>query len=330
MLSSSIISPTLQAAECPDVRLDLDNGPVAPIPVYNQVDHDICYAIIAAQLVDAYRFSFPETDRTQLTSYLVAGAHFSAKYRETLNNMSGVPSSDGIDLGDVLLTIEELKERGSCDQTRLFKSAQAIDTHANLSDIESVLNGLRKQGKKGSLPDFNCSQMDRIGFSSNLTAFGNDLEQIIKSDKFYLFLDGFLSDVCKPISIPLKDLPTPQDVKFTDELKRGGGDKTAFSQALQASLGAAHPQPMAVNLCRQAIFPPDDNSNPACTPHSVMIVGSHPSGSGGCSVLVRETLGPTCDSTVPWECDDKKKGEYWIPMSQVAKKTLQLVYFKRN
>ncbi len=67
-------------SNCTSIRLDQGNGPFAKLPVYHQAlgtdqDTNLCYAITAAQLIDAYRIQGGD-QRENLTSPLsIASAH---------------------------------------------------------------------------------------------------------------------------------------------------------------------------------------------------------------------------------------------------------------
>src|SRR6185437_884795 len=208
------------SSACPNIRLDQGNGPVAPIPTYDQEDKNICYAIVASELVDAYRFSSPDANRKQLTSYLVTASHFSGMYRETLNKMPGVQRTDGLELGTPYWAILALKAEGSCDQNQLFKDPATAGIDKNLSDLNRIIGryrAFRETGLQAADPSsVSCLNARGTEFSDNLALFQSDIEKIFSSQKFYRCVDDFLNEVCKPFKIPLTDLPAPKYVTFVN------------------------------------------------------------------------------------------------------------------
>lgn len=88
-----LIGPSARAAitekDCPTIRLDQGNGPLANIPVYDQrafadnTDSDICYAVTASQLIDAHRFYEENKTPKQLSSPLslaITATHVATKW----------------------------------------------------------------------------------------------------------------------------------------------------------------------------------------------------------------------------------------------------------
>jgi hypothetical protein len=73
-----------EAEGCPTVRLDRNGGPFEKIPVYNQFEEDgstdagLCYAIGAAQLIDAYRMRVAGKADIPLTAPVSVALNFSA------------------------------------------------------------------------------------------------------------------------------------------------------------------------------------------------------------------------------------------------------------
>lgn len=93
---NSVAKPSF-ANECPTVRLDQGNGSAVHLKVRNQNDVGTCYAVVGAELVDAWRFSHfaaglsqsqIEAQYNQITSPLPAAVdNATNKVKETLHMM---------------------------------------------------------------------------------------------------------------------------------------------------------------------------------------------------------------------------------------------------
>jgi hypothetical protein len=340
---SPIVMPLLLASfgadaaaplSCPNKRLDEKGGPVDAVPIHSQPDDiGICYAIVASELVDAYRFSDPSADRKQITSFLATAAYYSGVHREELNKMH-ISSPNGLDAGDTAPAVEVLEQMGGCDQNRLFKSDKDIDVERNISDFKDLLKLYQKKEKKA--PEEAVSsvfqKLDESSYSDSLSIFQNDVGRIFSHPEFYQCIDDFLTEACKNITIPLSDLPKPQVVPFKDTDKEADRKK-AFVETLTASLAAEHPQPIGIEYCVETLLL--DSSDPmsrnaSCTGHGSLIVGSRTGKDGQCSeVLIRYTKGPQCDpAVINAACDKQVPGEYWVPLDKLVPKTQNLIYLK--
>ncbi len=92
------------------MRLDQPGGPLEPIPVLDQDNVNLCYAFVASQLVDAYRFSHGDSNDQHLTSPLAAAVFASADD----------PEMTDIDYGLVTETIEAIRRYGSYNYNVVF------------------------------------------------------------------------------------------------------------------------------------------------------------------------------------------------------------------
>jgi len=112
VVSISVFRSIAHAQTCgPAIRLDKDGRSMSHVPVKTQEgDLGICYAFVAAQMVDAYRFSHapPEGDRdfSRLTSPLAVAT------QTQTHDYNRDPILNG---GETHRALEVLKSSGSCD-----------------------------------------------------------------------------------------------------------------------------------------------------------------------------------------------------------------------
>ncbi len=104
-----VASPAL-ASPCEPMRLDQPGGPLEHIPVLDQDGSNMCYAFVASQLVDAYRFSHGDSNDQHLTSPLAAAVFAAADD----------PEQTDIEVGLSKETIEAITRYGSCNYNVVF------------------------------------------------------------------------------------------------------------------------------------------------------------------------------------------------------------------
>lgn len=108
-----VASPAL-GYQCEPMRLDQPGGPLEHIPVMDQGKGvNICYAIIASQMVDAIRFSDGDRNHNHLTSLLAA---FNRKLADWLT----IPSCPTIAAG------AKLRYNSSCNINPSAKGGRSI------------------------------------------------------------------------------------------------------------------------------------------------------------------------------------------------------------
>lgn len=135
-------------SRCQEIRLDQAGGPLANLPVYNQslgitADPDICYAVTASELIDAYRVQHQgaiHTLASPLSIALRARLHdlrFPLEGRSSSYDDSN-PITFMIGGGSVVRAMNASRQQMVCDQQwlepsiKLFKdsaSAQAVDRY---------------------------------------------------------------------------------------------------------------------------------------------------------------------------------------------------------
>jgi hypothetical protein len=166
LLSACATAPIMRqpaaanSAECSTIRLDQGEGPVAKLPIYNQAlnlsqDPNLSYAIVSAELIDAYRFSHGESIQTLTSPLSVA-----LKYRqiqialpEDRRDPRGKVSEDDVIVwlvgkGFVRAAIESVRDLHVCDQRWLEPQASLIDGRQSYAEfLQGLLGNSKGSGR---------------------------------------------------------------------------------------------------------------------------------------------------------------------------------------
>ncbi len=317
-----------ESLECSEVRLDLAPESMAKIPVYSQENHDICYAVLAAEMTDAYRISHGRNPQ-HLTSVFATAAFYSGKYRETLNENRRDIANDEISMGSFTDAVSVLREKGSCNANILYNGQ-----YESFDKKLRTLRSLRSEYKKANQPLTEVAttkfskKLQEIAGSQSMIFTQEWLSESLSNQAFYKVIDKVITKSCEPISESLADLPPL--VGFSGmKAKAKAQRQIDFYAQLKFAFERQRPQPIAINFCREALFTYSQalGSRSACSPHSALIVGRRKVGSS-CQVLIRESEGPICNPNALWPCELlPQKGQYWVPVDKMAPHTSDLMSF---
>jgi hypothetical protein len=309
-------------ANCVNIRLDQENGPLAHLPIYDQDNFGSCYAYTAAQLIDAYRYSHGFSENKILTSPLKITADSS-----TLLSYS---ENGGGKINDSLL---EAKQQGSCNkditdqllsgrtEKQFFKKASRDLTKYDDEQLE-YSNELKKQKDSLSfikklqiafgiktLPSRPISNvikkiqcdLQASNLPRNIIPNFNDLEEIIRHasswDAYYI--RDLINKVCEKNLINLSELPNPTQIQFGIDSKMSLEERSkAVSSTINKLFIEKNPQPIGISFCSKTLF--DQNYYGAnryeilsgsenCGNHGALIIGSKLLKSGKCKYLIRNS-----------------------------------------
>ncbi len=239
--------------DCSVIRLDLSQESMAKIPVYSQENTDICYAILAAEMTDAYRISHGRSPQ-HLTSVLATAAFYAGKYREALNKSRRDISNDDISMGSFTAAVDTLREKGSCDANKLYNGRyDGIDRKIrSLRSLKKVYSGaLKTSTLKQALQ---ISQgLQEIAGNKDLIFTQDQLAEMFIDEAFCKFIDKVFTGVCGPISEALFALPPL--VGFSGMRKKNKvQQRQEFYAQLKFAFARSRPQPVAINFCREALL----------------------------------------------------------------------------
>lgn len=154
--TGSALAETSEKTRCKDVRLDQAGGPFEKIPVYDQEKfyqrlegaeagkrdlsasgENLCYAVVASQLIDAQRFSKGDS-LTKLSSPLSLALNHKASRKEVaIEGMDGSDDYDVLGPGNPILALMTNHNQSVCDQKWLENYAAMMDSSRPGADENS-------------------------------------------------------------------------------------------------------------------------------------------------------------------------------------------------
>lgn len=323
-------------SDSPEIRLDKNDGPMSHVPVTNQGGLEICYAHVASQMVDAYRFSHGDTDYNHHTSELHA-ALLSAMHEYKENGKTS------LDIGYLHKTINLLFSNGSCDKAvleRILKEVERSNKSYKQSRqvFKSLLDVLNSSNPS-------CSQaVIESQVVSKTTTATEDIMVKLSGENYLRRLNLAVQEACKG---HMKTLPRPGfesydknfgNIRIENAAKLSQHEKARAKIAINdkvrdlfCRLLVENKQPIGIVYC-QNIF---SNKNFSLRPtelakrddtrcsagwHISTIIGKrYNQVKKRYEFLVRNTRGKKC-GTYPkdWSCED---GNNWIPEDVIYNNT---------
>ena len=272
---------------CGEVRMDKAGGSMSNIPVMDQDGLGICYAYVATQMIDAYRFSHGDTDYNHITSPLVMSIQMKA---------DDTSDDESLDLGLPQAMLNFARNASSCSHYEVIKkwggtyNKYVVDNILAFYDNywarkKEHLKKLRKKtselfdsnfqsasdhkfdefqkiedDKKRTANEVYCYLVDSCykgpsislflpkGFVPSIEA----IEKFLDEDKFS-FLNGLIQKTCekhsKKINIPDYEVMLPS-VIIGDNLEEG---EKAIKQDIHKRLNSKNPQPIGMGFCSSSL-----------------------------------------------------------------------------
>lgn len=336
-----------RAQNCRPVRLDQRGGSMESMPVLDQADSGTCYAYTAAQMIDAWRFSKGDMNKSDLSSPLAIAA--ATKYFESLARPEMVGRSEGnriLDGAPLSSALNAGLRFGSCS-SRTTKEGRYEEKIQR--KIDRLLDAYRQyRSSPGS-----STQREEIsqgivcefnGRGSNTERFQRLRDQIVGSfekDNAYDYLYSLLDTFCSPperLDIPGKprvmalSASSIRQENFIETMKSG------ISQGLQAE----PPQPVGISYCPEVLDNPSVRKmrpsggfyRPTCDGdgdgkpdlHGSLIIGQRKKPDGSCEYLVRNSWGSSCNRyDLPSQCDN---GHRWINSDALINNTADITFLE--
>jgi len=285
-------------AECRDIRLDVE-GSMSSLPVFDQAnssgekDMNLCYAVAAAQLLDASKFGPKKMENSELTSPWWLAVNYSMQFKRQTDYTD-------VGFGETDKALEAAKQSGICRQADLFEDRKTEEIMEFHGKLKSIFGGLERESKLQTV-------LKEFRFLKDPTQLAEVSAKVLKAKNFLSFLQLLFQEKChgKVQQEPLYEVQRMDlDRKpISFEAKQGLIRQTLESQ-----------QPLEASICSQALRDPDyrgllESGKFArdCMRHSVLILGSREKG-GQCQYLVRDTYGPE-------SCQRKRQGSSWYHSS---------------
>lgn len=321
----------------------LDDTSMKTMPVYDQDDIADCYAIVTAQMIDAYRFSHGDVNTDHRTSHYALATNY--KYSDERERMSFARDIKTImTLPDGGMTPRDpLKTSMVPEKPVIFKKDLYIDSHLELGAPEETARANRTgSGKLVSCSDaavkryfkknknfketfelWSESKVQKERAPACVSNTGGTLKDIVDgfSDEKNMpdFFAGVMKKICEKESLQVDfpeivtlgwSVPTqPADSvrnKFLVERKyaRAGVD------LVNGALSLKNPQPVGIGYYPKFLEKKNAKKNEGDY-HLSIIIGRRKNDAGKCEFLLRNSWGARCNNlTVP--CDTRTKGQYWI------------------
>lgn len=305
------------------------------IPVRDQGYYGTCYAQAAAQLVDAYRFA-EGGDRSIQTSALEAaiGTYEHGFFRSTV-----MPKILGhefdFEIGTPCAAVKYLSKVGSCPETLIEDPGTGFveQLASTFREYQQARNEVATYEQKVDLlsKSVECIQCNCKSNLPNLTKAllpATSLKTILDQKNMGIFLNRMTDAACRERRIkPRADFKCQsRNFKSSEQLK----------EILLSRLTNLKSQPIGIAFCSKVLYDSDFKSkilfnyydpSPSCMSHSALVIGTRKNQSTGkCEVLVRNSLGKTCDDYDPkWECNS---GNIWVDLDALTRNTMQAYWIE--
>jgi hypothetical protein len=335
-------SLSFAASDCSPMRLD--DTSMKTMPIYDQDDIADCYAIITAQMIDAYRFSHGDADTAHRTSHYALAANYKfsderdrMSFARDLKSFMSVP--DG-----AMTSAEPLKTPMVLPKPFVFKKDVYINSHLELgAPAETARANRTPSGKLVSCSDaavkryfkknknfketyelWEQSKEQKVKAPACLAIPGGSLEMKDIVENFgdesstEEFFAGVMKKICEKESIQV-DFPEIVTLGWNvpglpDEVKRNKFvTDRKFARAgvalVNGALSLSNPQPVGIGYYPKFLTKKNAKKNEG-EYHQSIIIGRRKDNAGKCEFLLRNSWGPRCNLTV--SCDTRTKGQYWI------------------
>lgn len=320
---------------CKPVRLDGPGQSMEKMPIQDQKDFAFCYAVTAAQMIDAYRFSHGDKNTQHLTSPVALAVNLStfdemdyarnsevmfqlkgdqkATYQNYLNIVHGEKAGrlvrpvesatnyfDGGDLGSTFDFNRERYSRKikSCDQAVFDKALK------DSTDFKKLVNLWR--GSSSESPFADSREQVCTAESQKQADFVKAIKVASIETNLPDFMTRFTAKACENNSLKI-DIPAQTKITFAE-------DKDAYRK-LHALFDLSQPQPVGLGYCAN-IYYQKPNYFGHCGGHASVIIGRRRGPSGKCEFLIRNSWSEKCVSDV-FKGENCEKGQYWVDDSTI-------------
>lgn len=340
----------LGASDCSPMRLD--DTSMKTMPVYDQDDIADCYAIITAQMIDAYRFSHGDVDTAHRTShYALATNYKSSDERERMSFARDLKSFMSLPDGGTTLR-EPLKSPLVLAKPLIFKKDTYVDSHLELGAPEETARANRTAGgklvscsdaavKRYFKKNKNFKETYELWSQSKVQnerapacfsapgeslAFKDIVESFRDETSMQDFFAGLMKKICEKDSV-LVDFPEITTLGWSvseDPSEIGKKNKSITERKLaqagvdlvNGALSLRNPQPVGLGYYPKFLEKKNAKKNEG-EYHQSIIIGRRKNQVGQCEFLLRNSWGPRCNLTVP--CDPRTKGQYWINAEELMR-----------
>jgi hypothetical protein len=308
------------------VDLSEPGGSMEHVSARDQDDFSDCFAVAAAELTDAWRFSHGEgAPWKQSAAILVEGPAMVLQRKDEYNGTGG-------EIDDAIRVFR--KNGGSCDKDAVLDAVpnpNAINTLRQLMNLnKEYQSDWKAQESIDAFTSTYSSELKDI-YSHSCTVSGapalpgvTDLYKILDT-QYGNEVSAVLNAVCQDPKVKISfQLPRPISLSMTNFSDSQITDMIAYELKDKTSL------PVAIALCSKVFHDTsyrgghDDTNVPDdCGDHAALVIGKKGIGRN-LEFLVRNSWGADC-GTVNLPCDNK--GSFWISAADLSANINQIHQF---
>lgn len=290
------------AQSCESMRLDDPGQSMEKMPILNQKDIGDCYANVAAQAIDAYRFSRGDRNYLHRTSAVALALDHKKDLEDQHISKSkplGYKVEKYADYLDDGLPYRLLREASqsfggvrSCDTNTIEKLIE------NKKDIKNLLKTWDEKRRDAiTRADTSNAFIKLVALNTyNVNYCRNKTTEFVKAINSSAdeadprnFLVQTVGKICSENSIQIQ-IPKPE--RYTSATLTGVGANPDMGNKLKNILSRKDPQPIIGSICTSLLSASTPITNGCKPSHGVIIIGQRKSSDGsGCEFLVRNSWG---------------------------------------
>lgn len=293
------------ANDCSFVRLDREKA-FNRAPAQHQGALHICYAHVAAQLIDSKR-----DDSVQNATTYALDAALGAK-------IEAAPESSSPNWGTPCEAVRYLSGNGPCPEYAV------ADAFKNPTDLDKKLAFLTQyysfyqetKATAGSLEIIGTSLQlylsKELGLAESFVPSADELKALLKQNSPVRYLRGIVSYKCEKQKASSR---APASATECHEQKERGQKALRL---IHDSLGEK--KPVAATFCIESLTQLKPRS---CNKHSALVIGRKQNGSR-CELLIRNSWGKSCEKYASHlKCEE---GDVWVDSQILAENISSLSY----
>lgn len=321
---------------CTAIRLDQNDGPFAKIPIYNQAletaqDTNICYAITAAQLIDAYRIKNRDRREFLTSPFLIAlrtriedAVHPDKARNQSYNDLD--PITFLVGGGSIAGALSANKNRPACDQNWLENFTKIIHTSSRAKPADNFLLDLASENAY-RLGDFKFIESAIKKLEAKCA--GHEMKMNLPSPEELkppeVSKEAYLEFI-KALESP--DLTKEERKKIYEDYQKKFGPKRKmqlFGETIHRLLEQS--SGVGIGYFYKAVERQDNRESAA--EHASLIVGRRfNKETQKCEFLVRDSYGPNCQDSKGQDRYHRpcENGSIWVEARSLLENTMHLTW----
>jgi len=331
---------------CPNIRLDQNNGPMAHVAVRDQGSIGNCFAHVAAEVIDSWRFSHGDTNYPfQSSGMSLAFDYWGTEAdKKPFSASTNLQDNQG---GDVASALEVALKSGVCNKATSIEALSQSDIKDLFSKLQSTIQSEQKQAKLPADKQAPLSQDKTVtGFDKYVDKYDTDAEKELHETTG----DGPLP-AASTLAPVLRDADADAQLAKLLGQSCQGSDHLAVSfpkareviafnrvedyvlKDLRSLFARPKPQPVSLGICSQVLYQNEHYRGRTSTQaggltsecndslHAVIAVGIRQKSKTSCEYLIRSSWGKSCAGFgAGWKCE-ADTGSVWIDEADLVGNT---------